>query len=153
MANGPLVHISIRGADVAIINGQVYASIIAPPNATTWIASSADDGTIQFTDQAGGLVLGAPSLDPGTQAVVAPVDAGLAVSSWTLTRYSDDAEDDASPIKDASEITSGYYAIQEPGTGEFLFRNQIEDRSLMPKRVALQPSGADQGPLVIQVVG
>jgi len=153
MPNGPLVHISIRGADVAIINGQVYAAIISPPNATTWIASSADDGTIRFTDQASGLVLSVPSLDAGTQAVVAPAGAHLPVSSWTVTQYSDDSEDDPAPIKDASELTSGYYSIQEPGSGELLFRNRIEDYSLMPKRVALQPSEMDQGPLVIQVVG
>ena len=49
-------------------------------------------------------------------------------------------------------LTSGYYNIQVPAGGIFLYRNQIEDRSLLPKRVALQPDG-DSYELVIQVVG
>jgi hypothetical protein len=136
---------------VAIINGQIYAAIISPPNATSWIASAAANGTIQFADQASGLILSAPSTDPGTQAMAASPGSGLPVTSWQVTEYTDDTEDDPTPVTDPSQLASGYYAIQEPSSGEFLFRNQIEDRSLMPKRVALQPSGLDQGPLIIQV--
>ena len=153
MADSALVQISIRGADVAIISNQVYAALIAPPNATTWIATPIGDGTIQFADQASGLILSAPDTDPGTQAIAAPPGTGLAVSSWTVMQYGDDSEDDPAAITDPTQLTSGYYSLQAPGTGEFLFRNQIEDRSLMPKRIALQPAGLDQGPLIIRVSG
>lgn len=151
MANGPLVQITIRGGSVAIVNNSVYAALISPPNATTWIATAAANGTIQFTDQASGLILAAPDTDPGTQAVAAPPGAGLPVTSWLVTQYSDSSEDDPEPVKDPSQLTSGYYAIQEPSTGEYLFRNRIEDYSLLPKRVALQSSDLDQGPLILQV--
>lgn len=151
MANGPLVQITIRGAGLAIISNSIYAALISPPNATTWIATPAADGTIQFTDQASGLILGAPDTDAGTQAVAAPPGAGLPVASWLVTQYSDSSEDDPEPVEDPGQLTSGYYAIQEPSTRQYLFRNQIEDYSLLPKRVALQPNGLDQGPLILQV--
>ena len=161
MANGPLVRISIRGGDLVIIDSQVYAVLIGPPEATTWFAGSADDGTIRFTDQSGGLVLGTWTTGPGAPAVVAPAAAGLAVGSWSVTRYGARAEagpdptpaEQPGPIKDLTRLTSGYYAIQEPNTGAYLYRNRIEDLSLMPKQVALQPGSPDQGPLLIQVVG
>jgi hypothetical protein len=56
MADNPLINITIRGAGAgaAIIGGGIYAALITPPNATTWIASAGPDGTIAFTDQASG---------------------------------------------------------------------------------------------------
>jgi hypothetical protein len=153
MADSALVQISIRGADAAIINNQVYAALIQPPNATTWIATPIGDGTIRFTDQASGLILGTPDTDPGTQAYVTTPGSGAAITSWTVRQYSDDIEDDPVAITDPTQLTSGYYSLQAPGTGEYLYRNQIEDYSLIPKRIALQPPGLDQGPLIIQVVG
>ncbi|QMU68146.1 hypothetical protein [Streptacidiphilus sp. P02-A3a] len=149
----PLVQIQIRGAGVAIINGTVYAALIAPPNAATWVASSGPDGSTVFTDQASGLVLSAQSTDPGTQAVVTP--SGTApISSWNVVRYADEQGDDATPIKDAGELVSGYYTLQDPASGTYLFRNGIEDRSLRPKFVGF-PSyqGDGEYELVIQVVG
>jgi hypothetical protein len=151
MASSPLVQITIRGGAVAIIDGSIYAALISPPNATTWIATAADGGTIQFTDQASGLILAAPNAAPGTQAVAAPPGAGMPVTSWLVTQFSDSSEDEPAPVKDPSQLTRGYYAIQEPSSGEFLFRNRIEDYSLMPKRVGLQETGLDQGPLIFQV--
>jgi hypothetical protein len=150
----PLVQITIRGASAAIINNTVYAAIINPPNATTWIATAVSNGTIRFTDQASGLALSSPDTKTGTQAIVAPPGSGLPVTSWTVVQFSDDDGDDATSVTDPSQLTSGYYTIQEPGTGEYLFRNRIEDYSIRPKVVALQPpddSGAYE--LVIQVVG
>jgi hypothetical protein len=153
MVNGPLVQITIRGGNVGIVNNQIYAALLdGVPATTTWIVTAADNGTLQFTDQAGGLILGAPGTDVSTQATAAAADSGIPVTSWSVTQYSDQGEDDPDPIKDPSRLTSGYYAIQEPSTGEFLFRNPIEDYSLRPKVVALQSADQDQGPLVIKVV-
>ena len=152
MADGsPLLQIRIRDGNVVIINSQIYAALISPPNATTWIATAADNGTIQFTDQASGQILAAPSTDPGTQAVASPPGVALPVTTWLVTQYSDSSEDDPAPVKDPSQLTSGYYAIQEPSSGEFLYRYQIEDYSVLPKRVALQQSDLDQAPLIIRV--
>jgi hypothetical protein len=148
-----LVQISIRGGNVGIVSNKIYAALLdGVPATTTWIVTAADDGTLVFTDQASGLVLGAPDTNAGTQAV-ATADSGIPVTSWSVTAYSDEDEDDPDPIKDPSQLTTGYYAIQEPSTGEFLFRNPVEDYSLRPKVVALQAAGQDQGPLVIKVVG
>lgn len=148
------VQIQIRGANVTIIDSQVYASLIPPPNAATWVVTAAGDGTFVFTDQAGGQVLAAPSTDPGTQAVVAPAGAPLQVSSWTLAKFSDEDGDDETQIKDLAELDSGFYTIQDPGSAAFLFRNASEDKSLNPKFVGF-PRIAGDGPyeLVIQVVG
>lgn len=153
MPDTPLVQISIHGAPVVIISNQVYAALVPPPNATTWVASAGPGGTLVFADQASGLVLGAPDTDPGTQAVAAPPGAPLAVASWQVTEFSDDDEDDPKPVTDPGQLQSGYYSIQAPDGGGILYRNRIEDRSLLPKRVALQSPGQDQGPLIIQVVG
>ena len=63
----------------------------------------------------------------------------LPVTSWNLVQFSDD---DATPVADPSQLTSGYYTTQDPGSGNFLFRNQVEDRSLNPRYVGLwDPSG------------
>jgi hypothetical protein len=153
MANGPLVQISIRGGNVGIVSNKIYAALLdGVPATTTWIVTAADNGTLQFTDQASGLILGAPDTNVSTQAIAAAAGADIAVTSWSVTEFSDEDEDDPDPIKDPSRLTTGYYAIQEPSTGEFLFRNQVEDYSLRPKVVALQPADQDQGPLVIKVV-
>ena len=152
MANGPLLHIQIRGGDTAIIGEAVLAVVMPPPNAATWIAESVGDGMIQFTDQASGLVLGAREFAAGTPAEVNRPET-LGVTAWRLTQYSDGAEDDPSPVKEAGALTSGFYAIREPMTGAYLQRDHIEDYSVRPKRVALQPGDVDPGPVVIRVVG
>ena len=153
MADSPLVQLSIRGGDVVIVNQSVYAAIVGPPNATTWVPVAASGGTIQFLDQASGLALSVPNTDVGTQAVAAP-PSSTAAWSWIVTEYSDDSADDATPITDPANLTSGFYTLQEPSTREYLARNQIEDRSLLPKRVALQAAdGPDSYELVIRVVG
>jgi hypothetical protein len=152
MADSPLVQISIRGGNVGIVSNKIYAALVdGLPATTTWIVTAADNGTLQFTDQASGLILGAPDTNVGTQAIAA-APAGIAVASWSVTEFSDEDEDDPEPIKDPSQLTTGYYTITEPSTGEFLFRNPVEDYSLRPKVVALQSADKDQGPLVIKVV-
>jgi hypothetical protein len=149
VADGPLVQLSIRGGDVVIISNSVFAAIVPPPNATTWVATAAVGGTIRFADQASGLVLSVPDTDVGTLAVATPSD-----GSWIVTEYSDDSGDDATSVTDPAELTSGFYTLQEPNTRVFLYRNRIEDYSLRPKRVALQdPDSADSYELVIRVVG
>lgn len=154
VADGPLVQLSIRGGDVVIINNSVFAAIVAPPNATTWVATPAGGGTIQFTDQASLQVLSVPDTDVGTQAVARPAIATPFGGSWIVTQYSDDSGDDATPVTDPAELTSGFYTLQEPSTREFLSRNRIEDYSIRPKQVALQDAdGPGSYELVIRVVG
>lgn len=149
MADGPLVQLSIRGSDVVIIDQRVFAAIISPPNATTWVATTVNDVTIQFTDQASGLVLSVLNTDAGSPAVVQP-----SKSSWIVTQFSDDSGDDATSITDPAELISGFYTLQEPSTQRYLARNRIEDLSLLPKRVALQDvDNPDSYELVIRVVG
>jgi hypothetical protein len=155
----PLVQIQINGAFLAIINQQVYAALISPPNPATWVVTAGPDGSLIFTDQASGLVLSDASTTAGSgtsrpsPAIIAPAGSGLPVTSWNLVGFSDDDGDDAAPVKDPSQLSSGYYTIQDPGSGNFLYRNQIEDRSLLPKYVGLQdPSDGGQFELVIQVV-
>jgi hypothetical protein len=150
MANDPLVQIQIRGADVAIISGEVYAALFPPPSATTWIAKL-HAGRIRFIDQASGFVLCARDTEPGTRAIAQPSGFAVAVTQWLVTRYSDSAADDPVQVEDPSQLDNGFYAIQEPDTGRYLYRNQIEDLSIRPKAVALQPSGLDQGPLILRV--
>ena len=155
-----LIQIQINGAFLAIINQQVYAALLpGNPGAATWVVTAGPDGSLTLTDQASGLVLSDTSSSPGSglsrtsPAVVAPAGSGLAVTSWNVVGFSDDEGDDATPIKDPSQLESGYYTIQDPGSGGFLFRNQIEDRSLLPKYVGLQdPSQGGPFELVIQVV-
>jgi hypothetical protein len=145
MADSPLINITIRGAGVAIIGGGIYAALITPPNATTWIASAGPDGTIAFADQASGLVLSAPSTDPGTQATATPPGLPAAVTARRVVQYSDSSADEPTPVTDPSQLSSGFYAILVPGTQQYLYRNRIEDLSLMPKRVAVQPAGPLSG--------
>lgn len=125
MADSSIVQITIRGGNVAIINQSVFAAIIPPPNGTTWIASAGPNGTIRFTDQASGLVLSVPDTQVGTQAIAAPPGAPVAASSWIVTQFSDGDGDDASQITDPTQLTGGYYTLQEPSTQEYLARNWV----------------------------
>lgn len=153
-----LVQIQVRGANLVIINQQVYAALLPTPGPATWVVTAGPDGALVFTDQASGLVLSdagstaGQGADRPSPAIVAPAGSGLPVTSWNLVQFSDDDGDDAAEVKDPSQLTSGYYTIQDPGTGNFLFRNQIEDRSLMPKYVGLQDPSLGGFELVIQVV-
>ncbi len=155
----PLVQIQINGAYLVIINQQVYAALLPTPGPATWVVTAGPDGSFVFTDQASGLVLSDAGTSAGTglqrpsPAIVAPAGSGLPVTSWNLVQFSDDEGDDAAAVKDPSQLTSGYYTIQDPGSGNFLFRNQIEDRSLLPKYVGLQdPSQGGPFELVVQVL-
>jgi hypothetical protein len=154
----PLVQIQINGANLVIVNQQIYAALIPQPGAATWVVTAGPDGSLVFTDQASGLVLSDASTSAGSgtsrtsPAIVAPAGSGLPVTSWNVVQYSDDEGDDAAPVKDPSQLESGYYTLQDPGSGNFLFRNQIEDRSLMPKYVGLQDPSQGPYELVIRVV-
>lgn len=152
MADGPLVQISIGGAPLAIMDGQIYA-LLMPDMAepVSWAVSSAGDGTIQFTDQASGRLLSAPGTDPGTQATATVPKVFTPVGSWSLALLDDSG--DPQPIKEPSQIASGYYTVQAPGTGNYLSRRQIEDYSLRPKQVVLAEADSDaRWQLIIQVV-
>jgi hypothetical protein len=152
---GPLVQIQINGASLVIINQQVYAALLGNPGPATWVVTAKPDGSFVFTDQASGLVLSdaATTTDRGqSPAIIAPPGAPLPVTSWNLVQFSDDDGDDAAPITDPGQLTSGYYTLQDPGTGNFLFRSAIEDRSLIPKYVGLQDPSQGPYELVIQVI-
>jgi len=160
MSTGTLVQIQINGANLGIVNQQVFAGIMpGSPAAATWVATAGRNGSLVLTDQASGLVLsdasttGGTGLDRSSPAIVAPPGSGLPVTSWNLVQFSDDDGDGATPVKDPSQLRSGYYTIQDPGSGNFLFRNQVEDRSLLPKYVGLQDPSS-QGPfeLIMQVL-
>jgi hypothetical protein len=151
----PLVQIQINGASLVIINQQVYAALLPTPGPATWVVTADSDGSFVFTDQASGLLLSdaATTTDPRqSPAIIAPAGSGLPVTSWNLVQFSDDDGDDAAPITDPGELTSGYYTLQDPGTGNFLFRSRIEDRSLLPKYVGLQDPSQGPYELVIRVV-
>ncbi|WP_194893179.1 hypothetical protein [Catenulispora pinisilvae] len=155
-----LVQIQIHGASVCIINQQVYATLLpGNPGAATWVVTAGPDGSLVLTDQASGLVLsdasttGGSGLSRPSPAIVAPAGSGLPVISWNFVGFSDEDGDDAAAIKDPGQLTSGYYTIQDPGSGNFLFRNMVEDRSLLPKYVGLQdPSQGGPFELVVQVI-
>jgi hypothetical protein len=153
----PTVQIQIHGANLVIINQQVYAALLDRPGPATWVVTANPDGSFTLTDQASGLVLSDASTDTGSgyggpsPAIVAPAGSGLPVTSWNLVQFSDDEGDSAAPIKDPNQLTSGYYTIQDPGSGNFLFRSPIEDRSLNPKYVGLQDSSQGPYELVVQV--
>jgi hypothetical protein len=154
----PIVQIQINGANLAIVNQQVYAALLGNPGAASWVVTAGSDGSLVFTDQASGLVLSDSSttassgMDRPSPAIIAPAGSGLPVTSWKVVAYSDDEGDDATEITDPGELSSGYYSLQDPGSGNYLFRNQIEDRSLLPKYVGLQNPSQSQYELVIQVV-
>lgn len=154
----PLVQIQINGANLAIINQQVYATLLPTPGAATWVVTPGPDDSVVLTDQASGMVLSDASttagggMDRPSPAMIAPAGSGLPVTSWNLVQFSDDDGDDATPISDPSQLVSGYYTVQDPGSGNFLFRNRIEDRSLLPKYVGLQNPSNGPYELVIQVV-
>lgn len=152
----PLVQIQINGAFLGIINRQVYAGLLPSyPGAATWVVTAGSDGTLILTDQASGQVLSdagtsaGQGMDQPSPAIIAPDGSGLPVTSWNLVQFSDD---DASPVTDPGEPTSGYYPVQDPGSGNFLFRNRIEDRSLNPKYVGLQDPSQGPFELVVQVI-
>ena len=150
---GPLIRITIRGGALAVVDGLAYAAILPPPHPATWIASSAADGTIRFTEQSGGRVLGVPDTAPGTQArALDPAAVGGGAAGWRVSRCSDAGGRAPVAVKHPSELTSGYYTIEEPATGALLYRNRDEEPGLGPKPVALQPAGVDQGPLILQRV-
>jgi hypothetical protein len=150
MANDTLVQIQIGGANVAIIAGEIYAAPFPPPSATTWLVKC-HLGRIRLIDQASGFVLCTRDTEPGSQAIVQPPGFPAEVTQWVVMRYSDSAPDDPVPVEDPSQLDTGFYAIQEPGTGRHLYRNRIEDLSNRPKVVALQPNDVDQGPLILRV--
>ncbi|HEX4833904.1 MAG TPA: hypothetical protein VH478_22755 [Trebonia sp.] len=159
MSDGTLVQVQVNGANLGIVNQQVYAGLLPSyPGAATWVVSAGPDGSLILTDQASGLVLSDASTDASggmdrpSPAIIAPAGSGLPVTSWNLVQFSDDDGDDATPVSDPSELTSGYYTIQDPGSGNFLFRNRIEDRSLNPKYVGLQDPSNGPFELVIQVI-
>ena len=58
---------------------------------------------------------------------------------------------EAVPVADANQLETGFYAIQEPGTGRYLYPNQDDDLSVRPKAVALQPSDRAWVPHVFKV--
>lgn len=155
---GPLVQLQINGASLVIINQQVYAALLPNPGPATWVVTANPDGSFVLTDQASGLVLSdagttTDTTDPRrSPAIIAPAGSGLPVTSWNLVQFSDDNGDDAAPVTDPSQLTSGYYTLQDPGTGNFLYRSRIEDRSLLPKYVGLQDPSQGPYELVIQVV-
>ena len=155
---GPLVQLQINGASLVIINQQVYAALLPNPGPATWVVTANSDGSFVLTDQASGLVLSDAGTTTDTTnprqspAIIAPAGSGLPVTSWNLVQFSDDNGDDAAPVTDPSQLTSGYYTLQDPGTGNFLYRSRIEDRSLMPKYVGLQDPSQGPYELVIQVV-
>ena len=154
----PLVQIQINGANLVIVNQQVYAALLPTPGAATWVVTAGPDGSLVLTDQASGQVLSdageaaGSGMQQASPAVIAPAGSGLAVSSWNLVQFADGDGDDATAIKDPGQLESGYYTIQDPSSGNFLFRNRIEDRSLLPKYVGLQDPSDGPFELVIQVV-
>jgi hypothetical protein len=154
----PLAQIQINGANLVIINQQIYAALLPTPGPATWVVTAGPNGSLILTDQASGLVLSDASTTAGSglqkpsAAIIAPAGAALPVTSWNLVQFSDDDGDGAAPIKDPSQLESGYYTIQDPNSGNFLFRNQIEDRSLLPKYVGLQDPSQGPFELVIRVV-
>jgi hypothetical protein len=132
MASDTLVQIQIGGADVAIIGGEVYAVPFPPPSATTWLPKM-HLGKIRFIDQASGFILCARGTEPGTQIIVQPPGFAVAVNQWLLTRYGDSA-DGPVPVEDPSQLETGFYAIREPDTGQYLYRNQAEDPACGPRQ-------------------
>ena len=150
MANEPLVQIQIRGANVAIIEGELFAVMFPPPSATTWIAKC-HLGKVRFIDQASGFVLCTRGTEPGTQAIVQPPGFTVAVHQWLVTRYNGSGDDDAVPVEAPSQLDPGFYAIREPTTGLYLYANDVDDLSTRPKLLALQPEDADRSPVVFQV--
>jgi hypothetical protein len=189
-----LIRITIRGGGLAVVDGLAYAVILPPPHPAVWIASPAGDGTIRFTEEGSGRVLGVVGTEPGSQAralevgpAVPGADPGGAggggggegagarvaaggavaggdapapgpapgpapVTGWRVSRCSDAGGGRPVAVKDPGELTSGYYAIEEPATGAPLHRDPVEEPDLRPKPVALQPVGLDQGPLILQVI-
>lgn len=156
MPDGTLVQVQINGATLSIVQQRVYAALLPSPGPATWAVTAGKGGSLILTDQASGLVLSDADTTAGSgtsqpsPAVVAPAGSGLPVTSWNLVQWSDD--DSGTPVKDPKQLKSGYYTIQDPGSGNFLFRNQIEDRSLNPKYVGLQDPSQGPYELVIQVV-
>jgi hypothetical protein len=150
MASEPLVQIQIHGANVAIIEGELFAVTFPPPSATTWIAKC-HLGKVRFIDQASGFVLCTRDTEPGTQALVQPPGFAVAVHQWLVTRYSGSAAGESVPVEAPSQLDPGFYAIREPVTGLYLYANQIDDLSIQPKVLALQPGDVDQAPVIFQV--
>jgi hypothetical protein len=149
MAKDTLVQIQIGGADVAIIGGEVYAVPFPPPSPTTWLVKM-HLGKIRFVDQASGFILCTRNTEPGSQVIVQPPGFAVAVNQWQLTRFADSAGDPVL-VEDPSQLETGFYAIRDPDSDLYLHRNHVEDLSMRPKVVALQPADLDQGPLILRV--
>lgn len=144
-----LVQIQIGGADIAIIGGEVFAVPLAPPCATTWVARM-HLGKIRLVDHSAGFLLCARGNEPGARVIVQPSGFTVPVNQWVLTRYCDSAEGPV-PVKEPSQLESGYYAMREPESGLYVYRCKDEDMSVQPKEVTLQPGDVGHGPLLFRV--
>ncbi|KLL10115.1 MULTISPECIES: I66 family serine proteinase inhibitor [Protofrankia] len=144
---GKIARIIVRGAPTGVQKDLVWALLIGQEEASEWVVAAVDGG-FQFTELASGKVLAAPSTDPGAQVAVAV--AGAERARWTIRKF--DEDDAAAKIEKVDQIVSGFYTLELAGTGRYLGRSIVEDRSLLPKRVVLLPAGeGEEEPLVIEV--
>jgi hypothetical protein len=143
---GTVVRIKADGAPLGALKDKVWAFLLEETGTPVdWVITPAGEG-VQLADRASGAVLAVPSTEPFTQATLAAQ--GATNSRWTLGLIDGF---DYTPVTTVTE--PGWYCLALAGTGQFLGRNRVEDRSLMPKKVLLLPEGVEPPRLLVEVVG
>ncbi|MFF4411436.1 I66 family serine proteinase inhibitor [Streptosporangium sp. NPDC001559] len=141
----PRVTLTIGRGHVVNIDGRVFAALLPSPPATRFRILPARGGVRFLDERTHGLVY-VPQTEPFTQ---------LRVSApGHVPPHSVFVIEEATPIEDglASGPTSDLTPdgpgevirtarIRLAGTNQYIGRNLIEDRSLLPKRVVLLPAG------------
>lgn len=146
--NATVVQIKANGAPVGLRNNKVWAFLLEEmmDTAADWVIIPVGDG-VQLAYRTNGAVLAVPSTESFTQATVAAP--GAANSRWTLRRI----EEKTFEYKSVTGvIESGWYCLELADTGQYLGRNQVEDLSLLPKKVLLLPRGIEPPRLIIEMI-
>lgn len=140
------VTLRIGGGSVVVLDdGLVWAALIeAEPD--RWVVVPVAEG-VQFKHEQTGNLLALPDLEPYIQVQADSSAPDTSSSCWVATPVTD--EDMVPPDLSGQ---GGVFTLQPAGTDQYIGRNPVEDRSLLPKRVLLLPPGSAAPLFVVEQV-
>ncbi|MBB4914153.1 I66 family serine proteinase inhibitor [Streptosporangium saharense] len=144
----PRVTLSTGGGNVVNINGRVFAALLPTPVATRFRVLPAPGG-VRFRDESTGGLVYVPDTEPFTQLRVSE-PRWVPENSVFVIEGVASAESDLTPDGPGDVIRLA--RIRLAGTDQYIGRHFVEDRSLLPKRVLLLPSGVNAPLFVIRPV-
>ncbi|MEV0223376.1 I66 family serine proteinase inhibitor [Streptomyces sp. NPDC050704] len=139
-----VVGITVNGANVTVIDDMVFAALLPEPLPSQWTILPVNGG-IQLQEKSTGRYLAVPDTELYTQAEARSTDAKTRNSTWIAYRIDDDSNAATDKIQE-----TGMFLLKLADTDLYLGRQSVEDRSLLPKRVALVPE-QEQTRLVLVV--